>query len=146
MDADPFIIKWKTREEAIEARATEGLVNNQKQFRNLGAAGQCLLEFALLFLAYHDSETDDGVTISTLERAARAAVAAAEGSPCISPMNAEMIEALKEDYLRWTGGFAPDGDDEIFAYCELTLPFEYDYEEARQHLKRWMEEEWRRGA
>jgi hypothetical protein len=46
----------------------------------LHEAAPKLLEFARLFLAYHDNETDDDVTIETLEHAARAAIAGAEAS------------------------------------------------------------------
>ncbi len=43
----------------------------------LAEAAPQLLEFARLFLAYHDNETDDHVTIETLEKTARRALARA---------------------------------------------------------------------
>jgi hypothetical protein len=111
---------------------------SQKQPQFLGEAATDLFEFALLFLAFHDNETDDNVTIRTLEYAARAAIAKAEGKPCNGPMTSEMIQKLKDDYLAWTGGFAPDDDEAIFSFIELGMQSGPDPEEARFVLRQWM--------
>lgn len=49
-----------------------------------------------------------------------------------------MAEAVKQDFLSWTGGFPPDSEEQIFAYVETSRPNEADYEEARQLLRAWM--------
>jgi hypothetical protein len=108
--------------------------------RFLQQAAPALLEFAHLFLAYHDAKTPETVTIRTLEHAARAAVAKANGDPPTSPMTAEIIQKLKEDYLEWTGGCTPDDEDEIFVYIELAMEPGPDAEEVRMVLRGWMEE------
>ncbi len=57
-------------------------------------------------------------------------------------MNANQEAIIRADFLRWSGGTAPGSPFEIFTYCELTLPREYDKEEARLMLKAWMEKAW----
>lgn len=53
-------------------------------------------------------------------------------------MDKDMAEAVKQDFLSWTGGFPPDSEEQIFAYVETSRPNEADYEEARQLLRAWM--------
>jgi len=108
--------------------------------RCLSQAAPALYDFAQLFLAYHDAQTSESVTIQTLEHAARAAVAKAMGEPPAPPMTPEMIRRLKEHYLEWTGGCTPNDENEIFTYIELAMESGPDPEEVRQILRNWMEE------
>ena len=57
-------------------------------------------------------------------------------------MDATQERAIRDDYLAWSGGNPPDSVFEIFTYCELTLPIDYDKEHARLMLKDWMERAW----
>jgi len=58
-------------------------------------------------------------------------------------MNTTQEAILRARFLKWSGGTPPDSPFEIFTYCELSLPFGFDYEEARLMLKAWMEKAWK---
>jgi hypothetical protein len=145
-DAEPLVI-LSEMDDRLEVKCENGEFIVRRTFehqqgsppRSLSKAAPALLDFAQLFLAYHDAETPEHVTIQTLEHAARTAVAMAEGSPP-TPLTPETIVKLKEHYLDWTGGFPPDDEDEIFTYTELAMESGPDPEEVRLVLRRWMEE------
>jgi hypothetical protein len=48
------------------------------------------------------------------------------------------IEALKADFLEWTGGFNPETDEDIEVYIETSMPLDIDDDEARDILRNWM--------
>ena len=58
-------------------------------------------------------------------------------------MNAMIEDAIRSHFLEWSGGTPPDSPFEIFTYVELARLSEFDYEETRLFLKKWMEAEWR---
>jgi hypothetical protein len=55
-------------------------------------------------------------------------------------MQAE-LDALKQDYLEWTGGFSPETEEDIRTYVESSMPFDLDHNEATEALRLWMQAE-----
>lgn len=144
-DEDPLVL-LKEMDDCLKVECEDGafLIRRTVQFQEdnpaprLDEAAAALLKFAQLFLAYYDNETTEHVTIRTLEHTARAAVAIAAGNAPTTPLTPESIEKLKQHYLRWTGGFPPDDDEQIFTYIELAMESGPDPEEVRLLLRRWM--------
>ena len=55
-------------------------------------------------------------------------------------MTAAQLNALKADFLEWTGGFEPECVEHIEAYVTTSMPFNLTDDEAREVLRRWMEQ------
>ena len=58
-------------------------------------------------------------------------------------MDPQTAEAVKRDFLAWSGGCPPDSDQQIFVYVEYALSIDIDAIEVSNMLKDWMQEEWR---
>lgn len=58
-------------------------------------------------------------------------------------MDANTANAVKEDFLAWSGGFPPDSDQDVFVYVEYARPTDTDAIEVSRMLTGWMQEEWR---
>jgi hypothetical protein len=56
-------------------------------------------------------------------------------------MTEEQIKLLKEDFLRWTGGFEPDSPEEIYCYIDASLAVGVNPEDARAVLMKWLSEQ-----
>lgn len=51
-------------------------------------------------------------------------------------------QALRDDFLEWSGGFPPD-DGQIEEYMDSSMSSSFgDEQEARAFLKEWAQEEW----
>ena len=57
-------------------------------------------------------------------------------------MNPQTAEVIKQDFLTWSGGCAPDSDQQIFVYVEYARPADSDAIEVTRILQDWMQEEW----
>lgn len=57
-------------------------------------------------------------------------------------MDTNLTNAVRRDFLSWTGGFPPDSEQQIFIYleyaCEIAVA---DADEVRAFLRKWMETE-----
>lgn len=53
-------------------------------------------------------------------------------------MTDPMIEELKEDFMRWSGGFPPDSTQQIFTYVELAASIDLDPNQVWIALLDWM--------
>ena len=53
-------------------------------------------------------------------------------------MNDPELQALKADFLDWTGGFEPETEAEIAAYVGTSMPFQLNPNDARTSLLEWM--------
>ena len=54
-------------------------------------------------------------------------------------MDANTTNAVKEDFLAWSGGFPPDSEQEIFVYMEYVHGSDADdANELREMLRDWM--------
>jgi hypothetical protein len=49
-------------------------------------------------------------------------------------------DALKADFLEWTGGFEPECVEDIDTYIAASMPFDIPADEARAALQQWMRE------
>lgn len=59
-------------------------------------------------------------------------------------MDAKSKEAIKKHYRTWSGGYAPDSEQEIFVYMECVHGSDRDdSNEVRQLLRDWMVRAWR---
>ena len=54
-------------------------------------------------------------------------------------MDEKTANAIKQDFLTWSGGFTPCCDHEISIYIDAVGPVGTDEEEVRQLLRTWME-------
>lgn len=48
------------------------------------------------------------------------------------------FDALKADFLEWTGGFEPESDAHVEVYLSASMPLALDEEVARTALRSWM--------
>ena len=48
------------------------------------------------------------------------------------------LQALRADFLEWTGGFEPETDEQIATYLEGSMAVDIDPGEARDALRGWM--------
>lgn len=55
-------------------------------------------------------------------------------------MSDSELQSLKADFLRWTGGFEPETEDDITTYIEASMPFVLSGDDARIALREWMRE------
>jgi len=54
-------------------------------------------------------------------------------------MDANTTNAVKQDFLAWSGGFPPDSEQDIFIYIEYAYGADRtDADEAREMLRDWM--------
>lgn len=54
-------------------------------------------------------------------------------------MTTEQAEALRIDFLAWTGGFPPESREQITAYILTAMPYDIEDEGARMVLASWRE-------
>ncbi len=55
-------------------------------------------------------------------------------------MDANTANAVKEDFLAWSGGFPPESEQQIFVYMEYAYGADAaDADEARKMLRQWMQ-------
>jgi hypothetical protein len=52
-------------------------------------------------------------------------------------MTAAQLDSLKADFLKWTGGFDPETDEDVAIYINTSMPFDLDVAEATEALRRW---------
>jgi hypothetical protein len=55
-------------------------------------------------------------------------------------MDTQRVEAIKADFLEWSGGFRPDSDEQIFIYVQYSAPSDADEKELLALLRAWMQE------
>ena len=48
-------------------------------------------------------------------------------------------EAIRRDFLTWSGGFSPESLDQIHVYCVTARPSDTDYGPVYAFLLRWFE-------
>ena len=53
-------------------------------------------------------------------------------------LTSEQIDALKADFLEWSGGFEPESFDTITVYIDYACDYRLDGEEVRRVLTDWM--------
>jgi hypothetical protein len=53
-------------------------------------------------------------------------------------MNQKAKLVLKRDFRRWSGGFAPDSNDQITVYMDYAVRRDFDNEHTRRVLQEWM--------
>ncbi|MDB5358172.1 MAG: hypothetical protein JWN24_4625 [Phycisphaerales bacterium] len=53
-------------------------------------------------------------------------------------MTEKKFNALKADFLEWSGGFEPETDEDIDVYVAASMPFHIVDEDARISLRQWM--------
>jgi hypothetical protein len=64
---------------------------------------------------------------------------APQSSPRDEAMYTKTVEAVREDFLEWSGGFPPDSEQMIFIFMEYALSSDVDdCERVRQMLRDWM--------
>jgi hypothetical protein len=56
-------------------------------------------------------------------------------------METQVAEAVREDFLTWSGGFPPESDQQIWVYVEAARPGDTDAVEVTRLLLDWMAEE-----
>jgi hypothetical protein len=57
-------------------------------------------------------------------------------------MDTKTAQAVKEDFLAWSGGFPPDSEQQIFVYIEYAHGANTDdVYDVRTMLRNWMQEE-----
>jgi hypothetical protein len=56
-------------------------------------------------------------------------------------MEVQAAQAVREDFLVWSGGFPPESDEQIWVYVEAARPADTDPEQVTRLLKDWMAEE-----
>jgi hypothetical protein len=54
-------------------------------------------------------------------------------------IEAAKIEALKEHFRSWSGGFKPESEDQITVYIDYAIVSDLETEEARDALLDWLE-------
>jgi hypothetical protein len=58
----------------------------------------------------------------------------------VTIMSDSELQALKADFLEWTGGFEPETEDDIAVYVETAMAFDSNPLEVREALREWMRE------
>jgi hypothetical protein len=53
-------------------------------------------------------------------------------------MSDNQLDALKTDFLSWTGGFGPEDSNQITTYVSTSMPFDLSEHEATVALLDWM--------
>lgn len=53
-------------------------------------------------------------------------------------MSDSELQALRADFLEWTGGFEPETDEQIATYIDGSMAADVDPSEAREALREWM--------
>jgi hypothetical protein len=54
-------------------------------------------------------------------------------------MDTVKINAIRDDFLTWSGGFPPDSEQQIFIYMEYVYGDDAeDADEVREMLRNWM--------
>jgi len=56
----------------------------------------------------------------------------------VNRMNTEITNEIREDFLRWSGGWPPASKDEIKIYVKYARQARWDREEVRAFLILWM--------
>jgi len=56
------------------------------------------------------------------------------------PMDKQAAEAIKADFLEWSGGFPPESEEQVFIYVQYAAPSDVDEEELLALLRTWMQE------
>jgi hypothetical protein len=56
-------------------------------------------------------------------------------------MDNEAFQAIKRDFMDWSGGFPPESDHEISVYIEAAKPTDSSDAELWALLRMWMNEE-----
>jgi len=46
-------------------------------------------------------------------------------------------DAIREDFLAWSGGFPPESEEQIADYCEAARPADTDFNAAYAFLREW---------
>lgn len=54
-------------------------------------------------------------------------------------MEATDIQALRRDFLQWSGGFEPESRSEITVYVDYACPITFSADEATRALLDWMQ-------
>jgi hypothetical protein len=52
-------------------------------------------------------------------------------------MHDELKTTIRDDFLKWTGGFPPESDDQITVYLDYACPIAGDETELRSFLREW---------
>ncbi len=56
----------------------------------------------------------------------------------VRPEADDQRKQLIEDFLAWTGGFAPESDNQITVYLDYAAPLNVDAERAERLLRDWL--------
>lgn len=55
-------------------------------------------------------------------------------------MDEQTINAIKEDFSTWSGGFPPESDAQITVYIDYASSKDWDDDKVRELLRDWMQE------
>jgi hypothetical protein len=56
-------------------------------------------------------------------------------------MDQQLRQAIRKDFLVWSGGFPPQSSQEVWVYVETARPFDTDAGEVTRLLLDWMEKD-----
>ncbi|MCL4207922.1 MAG: hypothetical protein KJ000_36005 [Pirellulaceae bacterium] len=56
-------------------------------------------------------------------------------------MNQQLRQAIRENFLVWSGGFPPQSSQEVWVYVETARPFDTDANAVTTLLFDWMDDD-----